>query len=283
MFNGDELLPDPASRNPSRGIELCGVVEAMFSYTTMFSIHGDVVFADRAEQIAYNALPATWASPKGGDMWAHQYLQAVNEVNAIKADPHVWTHDGDLAETYGLDPNYGCCTANFNQGWPKFAHMTVFQSPSGGAVVGIYAPMTVTLGDDLTVSIITDYPFGDSATVIVTNQRNAPVGIKLRIPSWASAATVNGMSAWNGTFWEGECTARSVAKFIVEFNPAIRVDYWHNGAVSVHRGALMCVDVACARDGPCRCCCRLRCCRMGMAMVARLLGDDRPFPTALMH
>ena len=23
MFNGDELLPDPASRNPSRGIEVC--------------------------------------------------------------------------------------------------------------------------------------------------------------------------------------------------------------------------------------------------------------------
>ena len=26
-------------------------------------------FADRVERISYNALPATWASPKGGDMW----------------------------------------------------------------------------------------------------------------------------------------------------------------------------------------------------------------------
>lgn len=65
MFNGDEIMPSPATRNPSRGIELCGVVEAMFSYTTMFSIHGDLKFADRAEKIAYNALPATWASPTG--------------------------------------------------------------------------------------------------------------------------------------------------------------------------------------------------------------------------
>ena len=118
MYNGDEILPVPATRSPSRGIELCGVVEAMFSYTTMFSVHGDLTFADRAERIAYNALPATWASPKGGDMWAHQYLQAVNEINAIKADPHTWQHDGDMAETYGLEPNYGCCTANFNQGAP---------------------------------------------------------------------------------------------------------------------------------------------------------------------
>ena len=42
----------------------------------MFSVHGDVEFADRAERIAFNAQPATWSSPRGGDMWAHQYLQA---------------------------------------------------------------------------------------------------------------------------------------------------------------------------------------------------------------
>lgn len=67
----------------------------MYSYTTMFSVFADVAFADRAEKIAFAALPATWASPKGkvlqpvtttlfirlllfaigGDMWAHQYLQ----------------------------------------------------------------------------------------------------------------------------------------------------------------------------------------------------------------
>ena len=44
MFNGDELLPSPPTRNPSRGIETCGVVEAMFSYTTMFSEFGDARF-----------------------------------------------------------------------------------------------------------------------------------------------------------------------------------------------------------------------------------------------
>lgn len=76
--------------DPSRGIELCGVVETMFSYNVMFSVHGDPSFAERAERIAYNALPATWASPRGGDMWAHQYLQAVNEINAIDANPHIW-------------------------------------------------------------------------------------------------------------------------------------------------------------------------------------------------
>ena len=87
MFIGDELIPPQPGHNPSRGIELCGVVEAMFSHTTMFSVFGEVRDLDRAERIAYNALPATWASPRGGDMWAHQYLQ-VAPVTACDAVLH---------------------------------------------------------------------------------------------------------------------------------------------------------------------------------------------------
>ena len=53
----------------SRGTELCTVVEAMFSYSTLFSVFGDVSFIERTERIAVNALPAAWASPTGGDIW----------------------------------------------------------------------------------------------------------------------------------------------------------------------------------------------------------------------
>jgi hypothetical protein len=75
---GDEFLcnvpssPERCRKSPSRGTELCAIVESMFSYNEMFSIHGEVVFADRAERIAFNALPGAWASPEGGDMWNHQ-------------------------------------------------------------------------------------------------------------------------------------------------------------------------------------------------------------------
>lgn len=51
MFIGDEWIPEEVNEehNPSRGIELCGVVEAIFSYNVMFSVFGDVEFADKAE------------------------------------------------------------------------------------------------------------------------------------------------------------------------------------------------------------------------------------------
>ena len=236
MFNGDEYLPTPATRSPSRGIELCGVVEAMFSYTVLYSVFPQhIEFADRTELIAYNALPATWASPRGGDMWAHQYLQAVNEVNAVNATPRVWQTDGSMSETYGLAPNYGCCTANFNQGWPKFASNLYFTGTDGALVVGMYAPSSAVFPGGHSISIDTTYPFEDTVTITVTPK--STVKVQLRIPKWAVKATVNGQKVANGTYHTATVSAETV--FTLDFNSELYTQEWDDGAVSVHKGALM--------------------------------------------
>ena len=133
----------------------------------------------------------------------------------------------------------GCCTANFNQGWPKFAHALVYGLPGGGVAVGAYAPVRVDLPGGSTVEVDTAYPFGDDATVTVTNNGATHLPVHLRIPGWATAATVDGQPAANGTMWTGVAPAGKGTAFRVAFNPAIRVERWFNGAVSVHRGALM--------------------------------------------
>jgi len=235
-FNGDEILPSPATRHPSRGFETCGVVEAMFSYNTMFSVHGDVLFADKAERLAYNALPATWASPTGGDMWAHQYLQAVNEITAENQNPHIWTHDGSQSEAYGLEPNYGCCTANFNQGWPKYASMLFFRTKDGLAL-GAYAPAAaVDPATGTSVNVTTDYPFNDKISVSVDTKQ--PIKLYLRIPAWAVKATVNGESAANGTMHAVSVPA-GTSTYAIDLAAEVRLEDWDQGAVSVHHGALL--------------------------------------------
>ena len=35
-------------------------------------------------------------------------------------DHKPWVSDGDDAHTFGFDIHFGCCTANFNQGLPKY-------------------------------------------------------------------------------------------------------------------------------------------------------------------
>ena len=85
--------------------------------STLFSVFGDPSFADRLERVAYNALPATFAP----DMWSHQYDQQVNQVQCTVNPEHLFTTNGPESNLFGLEPNFGCCTANMHQGWPKLA------------------------------------------------------------------------------------------------------------------------------------------------------------------
>ena len=68
---------------------------------------------------------------------------------------------------YGLAPNYGCCTANFNQGWPKLAQSVAMATPDGNTIViGIYAPVTINQEGGVSLTITTDYPFQDTGQLM---------------------------------------------------------------------------------------------------------------------
>jgi uncharacterized protein len=119
MFTGDESL---AGLSPSQGTELCAVVEYLFSLEVLIAKFGTPELADRWERIVYNALPATFTP----DMCAHQYDQQVNQAVCRRAPDgeRIYTNNGPDSNLYGLEPNFGCCTANMHQGWPKFtAHL----------------------------------------------------------------------------------------------------------------------------------------------------------------
>ena len=136
IFSADEHY---AGRDPSQGTELCAVVEAMFSLETDMSILGDPAFGDRLEKIAYNALPAT-LSP---DLWAHQYDQQANQIMCSISN-HRWATNGPESNIFGLEPNFGCCTANMHQGWPKLAGSLWMATTDSGLAAVVYGPSEVT-------------------------------------------------------------------------------------------------------------------------------------------
>lgn len=184
MFSCDEHL---AGLHPSQGTELCAVVEMMYSLETLLSIIGDPRFGDRLEQVAFNALPATF-SP---DMWTHQYVQQCNQVVCRVSDERMYTNNGPEANLFGIEPNYGCCTANLSQGWPKFAGHLWMRSRDRGLAAMSYAPCEVRarIGDsDVRVVVETSYPFGEEVIVRVEANRPAVFPLHLRVPAWADSA-----------------------------------------------------------------------------------------------
>jgi len=185
-FGGDEHL---AGTNPTQGTELCSVVEFMFSMENLIEIFGDISLADRLEMLAYNALPGTCTA----DFWAHQYDQQANQVLVSNAKRD-WTTNDDDSNIYGLEPNFGCCTANMHQGWPKFVSHMWMATHDQGLVAVAYGPNVVKakVGKNTEVKITqkTDYPFDGTIEFTITLDKPTKFPLYFRIPGWADNATL---------------------------------------------------------------------------------------------
>jgi DUF1680 family protein len=187
IWGGDEHLIGTA---PTQGTELCAVAEFMFSLEECMRIHGDPYFGDALEAAAYNAFPATFKP----DMWAHQYDQQVNQILATIARRD-WSNNGDESNIYGLEPNFGCCTSNLHQGWPKLVKSLVMATSDGGLSLPAYGPCqaTVQLGPSVQVTLNEEtlYPF-DGQIHLEVNPQPGPARfpLLLRIPAWAQGAAV---------------------------------------------------------------------------------------------
>jgi DUF1680 family protein len=241
MFSCDEHL---AGRNPSQGTELCTVVEMMFSLETMLSIQPDIAMADRLEQVAYNALPATFTD----DMWAHQYDQQANQVVCQVSTERIYSNNGPQANLFGLAPNFACCLANFHQGWPKFTSHLWMRSAGGvGLTAMAYAPCDVKTtvgGSDVQVSVQTDYPFTDAIDIAVTTNKPTEFPIDLRIPAWADGATVAiegaaPQSAKAGTFHHISRKWTGATPVHLTLPLKLRAERRLNDSVTIHRGPLV--------------------------------------------
>lgn len=182
VFTGDECL---SGLSPIQGTELCAVAELMYSFEWLYAKTGAPKWEERLEKVAFNALPATLSD----DMWAHQYDQMSNQI-ACRRFPgrSLFRTNGADAHLFGLEPNYGCCTANFNQAWPKLA-LTAFLHGKDRVLSAIPIPSRLK-ADGVQVELATDYPFDNVLTYTVF-PGNA-FELVVRVPHSAKNLTVNG-------------------------------------------------------------------------------------------
>ena len=190
-FTGDECLSGPYNQ---QGTELCAVVELMYAYEWLYAVTGDGKWADRIEKAAFNALPATFTD----DMWAHQYDQMVNQVACIAfPGKSFFRTNNSEAHLFGLEPHFGCCTANFSQGWPKLA-LSALQRTERGAVIAHLLPASLNTRlneKDVFIRVESDYPFRLSARITVAADEPAAFELAIRVPSWAKDVRLNGRKA----------------------------------------------------------------------------------------
>jgi hypothetical protein len=176
LFTSDEQLDGPYAH---RGIELCTVVEAMYSYEELFRMTGDFTLLDRLEMLSYNALPATLTP----DLTGHQYVQQPNQISASIGKHDFFDVDSD-ANTFGIAPNYGCCTANMHQGFSKFTENLVYLNKSGGLTFASYAPFRLE-HDAYSLEVSGEYPFKNKVKVAFTSVKSSDkvVSFEFHVPT----------------------------------------------------------------------------------------------------
>lgn len=238
MWSGDEHLH---GTSPISGTELCSVVELMYSLEELQRILGDATYGDHLEWVAYNALPATFKP----DMWAHQYDQQVNQVLATVARRN-WTDNTDTSNIYGQTPHFGCCQANFHQGWPKLVKSMIYGSQDGGLTIGVWGPCEAQVelpAGNVRLVVDTDYPFNETISVRVHIEQPGQFPLYLRIPGWAANSTVTCESETfagePGTYLKLERAWHDGTQIDITFPMPVRLQTGHRGLVSVFRGPLL--------------------------------------------
>ena len=188
MFGADENAR-PGYDDPRQGIETCGIVEQMNSDEHLLRITGDVFWADHAEEVAFNSLPAAMTS----DFKSLRYITSPNMVmNDDKNHRPGIMNDGPFIMMNPFSSR--CCQHNHGQGWPYLAENLWMATPDNGLAAVIYAANTVKAkvgdGKEVSISYTSNYPFEDDLNFEVKLEEETAFPLYFRIPAWCSNASL---------------------------------------------------------------------------------------------
>jgi hypothetical protein len=122
------------------------------------------------------------------DWWGRQYMEEPNQPYAKNLSQTPFWNTNSWGQTFGLEPNYPCCTVNHPQGWPKFLSNSFFKIGESDLAHALLSPAIVRTqlsGGNVTVSATTAYPFLDQ--ISYTIHADAPFSFHVRVPAWAGS------------------------------------------------------------------------------------------------
>ena len=192
MFGADENARKGYT-GPRQAAETCSMAEYLLSDEMLLKISGEAKWGDRAEDVAFNSLPASLTP----DLKGLHYLTAPNQVQLDrKSKAPLIENSGDM---FSYNPyQYRCCQHNVSHAWPYYAEHLWMATANNGLAAVLYSASSVEakVGDGTKVKIteVTDYPFSETVTFRLSMPKRVKFPLSLRIPSWADAPTaqVNG-------------------------------------------------------------------------------------------
>lgn len=237
----DERLVGQA---PYSGSELCTSVETMYSLSYLYEALGTNYYADRAELAAFNSLPAMLTP----DWWGRQYMEEMNQPYAENLTETPFYNTNSWGQTYGLEPNYPCCTVNHPQGWPKFLSNSYVKVGEGGLAHVLLSPgtaKTTLSGGSVTVSCTTAYPFLDTLSYTVT--ADAPLDFYVRVPAWAGSTSSIAVGSNSPTPLSPDSETglhklslpKGTSNIHYTLSSTIRTESRENDTIAVYKGALL--------------------------------------------
>ncbi len=242
MFAADENAR-PGHVDPRQAAETCSMAEFLLSDEMLVKITGDARWADRAEDVAFNSLPASMTP----DLKGLHYLTAPNQVQLDRGNKSPMIENrGDM---FSYNPyQYRCCQHNVAHAWPYYAEHLWMAAAGNGIAAVLYAPSSVEakVGDGATVKIAetTGYPFDETVALSLQMKSDAKFPLLLRVPAWAvgAVALVNGKAA--GTQNHGWLTidrtwkSGDQVKLTLPMHIETRVWAKNGNSMSVYRGPL---------------------------------------------
>ncbi len=245
MFGGDERSREGYT-GPRQAVETCAMVEMMHTCEMMFTqVEGDVRWADRCEDVAFNSYPAAATA----DMKALRYLTAPNHVVSDSRPKNPDLANGGAM--YRMTPHmHRCCQHNHSHGWPYYAEHLWLATPDDGLCAMLYGASKVTAqvadGTEVTLTETTHYPFGDTIGIRVEAEQSVAFPLYLRIPGWCDSPelTVNDKSI-EADFRPGhyvrierEWSTGDAVALRLPMKTQLRTWDGNGGCVSVDRGPL---------------------------------------------
>ena len=242
MFAADENAR-PGYTGPRQAAETCSMAEFLLSDEMLVKITGDPAWADRAEDVAFNSLPASMTP----DLKGLHYLTAPNQIQLDRAAKEPLIENG--GDMFSYNPyQYRCCQHNVAHAWPYYAEHLWMATAENGLAAVLYAASSVEAkaGDGTVVRIVekTDYPFDETITLSLEMKSAVKFPLLLRIPAWAAAAsvTVNGSSAGtrSGGWFTIDRTWKSgdLVKLTLPMKISLKTWVKSGNSVSVYRGPL---------------------------------------------